>query len=218
VSRPEETPQLVSPRLRDALRGRDALADSYGAALSGRPFHTTLQALLYADVTVYLPNDGLVKMDRMAMTHGLEVRVPFLNHDLAEYAFAMPDHLKWTPRAGGKIALKRLAAGMVPEPVLSSRKMGFNAPAAAWLRGPLRAFTLDTLAPDAVRADGLFDARAVSRLLEQHMAGFRDHALRLWMVLVISVWQRTFMTSAWKARLAAPLPTTGDAYAQPIAP
>ena len=176
-----------------AARRRDPVADAYGTTLASERFASPLQALLYADTTVYLPNDGLVKMDRMGMAHGLEVRVPFLNHDVVEYAFAMPDHLKLGRDGTGKVALRRMLAGRVNGAILCARKMGFNAPASAWLRGPLREFARDTLSARSLDADGLFRAAAIEPMLRRHTTGVRDYSWVLWTVLGITLWYRTFV-------------------------
>ncbi len=182
---------------------RDAVDDTYGAALRGQAFASPLQSLLFMDTTIYLPNDGLVKMDRMGMAHGLEVRVPFLNHDLVEYVFAMPDHLKMAGSRLRKVALKAILRGTVLDAVLNARKMGFNAPAAAWLRGPLRVFAGDTLSPESLTRDGLYRAERVGAMLDETWRGRRDHSWALWLVLMTTLWHRRFIGSGAALAIAS---------------
>ena len=103
---------------------------------------TPLRRMLYLDSRVWLPDDLLVKADKMTMAHGIELRVPFLDHELMEHAWALPDPLKIAGGVG-KALLRKAARGRVPQAILDRPKQGFATPTAAWLRGGLRELAND---------------------------------------------------------------------------
>ncbi len=146
-----------------------------------------LDRLQFVDGTVYLPGDILVKVDRMSMAHSLEARVPFLDRAVVEFARRLPSKLRLRGLTT-KYLLRRAMAGRLPEAVTAGRKRGFNVPMPAWLAGELRDFACDLLAPSRLRRQGLFDPRAVARLLAEHGARRADHSRAIWALLVLSVW------------------------------
>ncbi len=146
-----------------------------------------LAARLLADLRGFLPGDLLPKVDRMSMAHGLEVRVPYLDCELAEYVLTLPG--AW--RLGvwrDKHLLRRVARRWLPRAVAGRRKHGFDVPIGSWLRGPLREPLQSVLSAEAVRARGVFAAPAVARLVEEHLEGAADHGERLWCLLVAELW------------------------------
>ncbi len=146
-----------------------------------------LDTRLRVDFAHALPDDMLVKVDRASMAHGLEVRVPFLDHRVVEHAALLPSRLKL--RGGrGKRALLDVFGADLPPHVRRRAKAGFDAPIGAWLRDPLRALTRDVLAPTALARTGWLETGAVSRLLAEHDAGRVDHAWRLWSLVVLQTW------------------------------
>jgi asparagine synthase (glutamine-hydrolysing) len=181
------------PDILKCLKDYNALETVYGTYLRNDQSQSDLQSLLSADLSLYLPHDGLVKMDRMGMANGLEIRVPFLNHDLIQFIMAMPDHLKFQGWGKGKIALRKVAKGLVSESILKARKMGFNAPADRWLNGPLRTFVLDTLTPHKLAESGFFNPKSVEKLIDRHMRGERNHAWELWLILFLTLWHKSFL-------------------------
>jgi asparagine synthase (glutamine-hydrolysing) len=147
---------------------------------------TTLQNI---DQKTYLPDDILVKVDRMSMQNSLEVRVPFLDHTLVEFV----NHAagRWKLRGGiSKYPLKRMLRPLVPAELLTRRKMGFGIPIKHWFRGRLEAFAGDLLlAPDARNARWLQPA-AVKRIVTDHRRGGRDFSRRIWSLLILELWCR----------------------------
>jgi asparagine synthase (glutamine-hydrolysing) len=139
-----------------------------------------------ADYLQYLPDDILTKVDRASMACGLEVRVPLLDHRLVELAAALPRAALAT---GGvaKAALRRLAARRLPAALLERPKQGFGVPLAAWLRGGLRPWAEELLAPERLAAAGLLDPAAVRRCWAEHLAG-QDRSGPLWAVLMLQGW------------------------------
>jgi asparagine synthase (glutamine-hydrolysing) len=146
-----------------------------------------LDRLQYVDAALYLPADILVKVDRMAMAHSLEGRVPFLDRSMMELARRIPPRLRLKGLTT-KYLLKQAMAERLPASVLHGKKRGFNVPMPAWLAGDLADFTRDTLSPARVRDQGLFDPHAVARLIDEHVGRTMDHSRALWSLLVLSVW------------------------------
>src|SRR5919199_978703 len=184
---PEARAALVEPARRVA--GADALAGwraRYAETAGAEP----LARLQDVDIGTYLVDDLLVKTDRASMAHSLEVRVPFLDPVVAEPAFALPTSHKVLALAKKRL-LRRAAAGLVPRAIVHGPKRGFSIPAAAWLRGDLRPFARDMLAPDALRRDGFFRPDAVTRLLDEHESGREDHSRPLWGLLCFQLWRQT---------------------------
>ncbi len=154
------------------------------ARLGGRD---GLDARLRVDLCLGLPDDMLVKVDRGSMAHGLEVRVPFLDHRVVEHAVRLPSLRK--QRGGrGKLALLDVFGPRLPAAVRRRAKAGFDAPVGGWIRGALGEFVADTLAPERLRRTGWLDSAAVSRLVQEHARRRADHAWRIWSLVVLTDW------------------------------
>jgi asparagine synthase (glutamine-hydrolysing) len=149
-------------------------------------------ATLYADITTYLPDTLLVKVDIMSMAHGLEARSPFLDHEFMEFAARLPEDMKL---AGGKtkVALKRALRGVLPAEVLHRRKMGFNAPVDRWLRRELKELSYDLLLSMRARGRGYFRPQFVEQMLREHSQGTRNWHAQIWNLMMLESWQRTFV-------------------------
>jgi asparagine synthase (glutamine-hydrolysing) len=147
-----------------------------------------LDACLYVDLNSYLSDNCLVKVDRMSMACSLEARVPFLDHELVELAFRVPTRLKL---AGGetKALLKRVAARHVPRECVYRPKEGFSIPIKHWLGTSLRALMDERLDPERLRAEGVFDADTVSRLVREHLDSRENHSHLLWSLIVFQEWR-----------------------------
>lgn len=146
-----------------------------------------ISGLLYGDFSYYLPNDALVKTDRMGMANGLEIRSPFLDHHLVEYCFGMPDRLKLRGLRTKKFILKRYLAGTIPDHLIRRKKAGFNVPVDAWIRGPLRAMVNDVLSSVRLKGDGVFCPQTVQAMMREHMAGHANRGLELWNILCLTL-------------------------------
>ena len=158
----------------------------FNRAYTQHPFGHELDGVLYTDSALYLPDDILVKLDRMTMAHGLEARVPFLDHRLVEHAAALPAQYKLR-RLRTKAVLKRALAKHLPTELLERRKAGFNVPMATWLAGPLNGLMRDMLAPERVKRVGLWEASAVNKMIQEHEARTRDHSRPLWAMLCFAL-------------------------------
>jgi asparagine synthase (glutamine-hydrolysing) len=156
-----------------------------------------LAKLLYVNFKTYLVDDLLVKMDRCSMAHALETRSPFLDRDLVEYVFRLPDQMKlrW---GRTKVLLRKAFADLLPAPILRRGKMGFGVPLQTWFKADLQAYLQDTLvAPDAKLRDYV-DQRYVCQLVQAHLSGRMDHSHRLWTLVTFEVWLRQLPT--WRTR------------------
>ncbi len=144
---------------------------------------------LATDREVFLAGDLLPKVDRMSMAHSLEVRVPFLDHEVVDCVLPLPGRLKATARHD-KIILRRAMTGVIPSTTATRRKQAFAVPIGAWIRGPLGEVVGDLLAAGSVSHRGFFDPMVVQRLFDDHREGRADHGLALWTLTVLEQWQR----------------------------
>lgn len=161
----------------------DAVTGPYLRCTSPDP----VQKAQYADLKVYLPNDVLVKVDRMSMQHSLEVRSPLLDHRLVELAFRLPQSLKRADRSG-KYLLKRIAERRLPRKLSGLRKRGFTIPIGDWVVGPYaERYRADVLHSRAAIA-GLVDLAVLRRWFEEHQRGAQDHSYALWAAWVLERW------------------------------
>ena len=148
-----------------------------------------LNRYLLIDQHYYLPDDILYKVDRMSMAHSLEVRPPFLDHRIVEFAASLPQRLK-IHGFTQKYLLKELMRGKLPASILNRKKTGFDIPAHDWFRGVLRPLLTETLSPTAVEATGIFDARAVELLIRDHMERRVNVGYHLWGLLTLFLWMK----------------------------
>lgn len=181
-----EKSRLYSTRLRDALGATDVYAPVRDAL--GRFGHDDLlNRQLYADLSLYLADDILVKVDRMSMATSLETRAPFLDADVMELAFSMPGHLK-IRNGERKWILKQAMRDVLPAGILNRRKEGFSIPMKNWLRHELQPLMRDLLSRDRVSRRGLFDADVVEQLMNDHVTGKENHAHTLFPLMVFERW------------------------------
>ena len=178
--------RLYNAGLRDALRATDVYAPVRDA-LARFGQDDVLNRQLYADLSLYLADDILVKVDRMSMATSLETRAPFLDGDLMELAFSMPGHLK-IRHGERKWILKQAMRGILPDSILSRRKEGFSIPMKNWLRRELQPLLRELLSPERVARRGLFDAKEVTALVDAHVAGRENHAHTLFPLMVFERW------------------------------
>lgn len=150
---------------------------------------SALTRLLYVNLKTYLLDDLLVKMDRCSMAHGLETRSPFLDRELLEYVFGLPDHMKlrW---GGTKMILRRAFADLLPPQIVRRGKMGFGVPLRKWFASDLREFVQDFVMTPHARLRQYVDQRYVQQLWQEHLSGYADHSNRVWTLLTFEVWLR----------------------------
>lgn len=147
----------------------------------------SLNRFLAFDQRYYLPDDILQKVDRMSMAHSLEVRPPFLDHRIVEFAASLPENLKIQ---GGKhkVLLKRLMRDKLPGSILQKAKTGLDIPTHDWLRGVLRPLLMDTLNADAIDATKIFRRDTIETFVREHMERRANLGYHLWGLLILFLW------------------------------
>ena len=148
-----------------------------------------LNRYLWFDQRYYLPDNILYKVDRMSMAHSLEVRPPFLDHRIVEFAASLPEHFK-IRRFRQKYILKQLMKSKLPPGVLRRKKVGFDIPTHDWFRGPLRPLLLDTVTAEAVKQTGLFRWDGIGSLIDDHMKRRANLGYHLWGLMTLFLWMK----------------------------
>jgi asparagine synthase (glutamine-hydrolysing) len=186
-----ELRSLLSDDLGSATAGHDPFARHRGYLERVRGEHW-LNQLLYVDLKTFLPCLNLTYTDKMSMAASTEVRVPLLDDELVELATRVPTSLKLHGRKR-KYVFKKAMEGVLPASIIWRPKAGFTAPARAWLAGPLQPLVDELLSPQAVGRRGLFAAAEVRELIDANRRGEADNALRIWALMTLELWQRTFI-------------------------
>jgi asparagine synthetase B (glutamine-hydrolysing) len=197
---PEYRHRLFGPNGGRTSDAADAVEERFMSHYREAPAEDPLDRLLYCDTQTYLPDDILALTDRMSMCHSLEVRVPFLDHELFEFAATIPadQKIKWLQK---KRLLKKSVAPLLPGPVLSHKKQGFVGPMSHWLKTDLRRQTLEVLAPERLARHGLFDTATVSRILSDHFDGRETNDTLIWSLVVFQIWFDLYLGSGSQAVL-----------------
>jgi len=175
----------------------DTFRQAYARCQSPDP----LDRSMYVDVKTYLADDILTKVDKMSMAVSLEARVPLLDHKLLEFAARVPSSLK-LHRGTSKYLLRQALHRRVPQSFFDSPKHGFTAPIAEWLRGPLSGLATELLLDGKLNQRGIFQSAEVARLWNEHRRGQQDHCHRLWSIVMLELWFRTFVDGARRAAAA----------------
>ncbi len=183
---PEQHASLLAPDLYHALQADHPLAQVRARAAQG-PAQRAADKLLDFYLRFYLPDDINTKVDRASGAVGLEVRAPFLDTALVDFACRLPANLRLRRRSP-KFVLKRALARRLPREILARKKQGFAMPVARWLRADLAPLLRDELAPAKIKGEGLFDPGQVGRLVDDHLSGRRDWRKALWTLLTFERW------------------------------
>jgi len=178
--------QLYSPAMR-AYSAGVASSDLVARALAGTASDDPLNRALCVDFETLLPDQVLAFVDRLSMAHSVEVRTPFLDYRLVEYATGLPGALKIR---GGRVkhVLKEALRGVLPRALLDRPKEGFVMPVNAWLARALRPLAEQTLAPARLASHGLWDAAFVQGMLADFYGGRRELAGRVWSLVMFQHW------------------------------
>lgn len=151
-----------------------------------------LNQIMYLDFKTFLPCLNLCYTDKMSMAASVEVRVPLLDDGLVNLATQIGPDLKLRGLRR-KYVLKRAMDGVLPRGIIRRPKAGFGAPVRSWLDGDLSDMMSELLSPEVIRQRGLFEPDEVAKLIEDNRTGTADNALRIWALLVLELWQRTFL-------------------------
>ena len=187
--------QLYSPAFTSGLPPDPTAERLLSEPWSGTRASDPVSRMLDVDVQTYLPGDLLVKVDIATMAHSLEVRSPFLDHVLMERVARLPGSMKLR-RGKLKFLLKEATRPWLPESVIDRPKMGFGAPIASWFRGALSSLPEDVLLDPVATDRDIFKREHVKSLIDDHRAGVRDHASKLWSLIVLELWFRTYIDPA----------------------
>ncbi|KAA5546283.1 asparagine synthase (glutamine-hydrolyzing) [Roseiconus nitratireducens] len=191
-----EARRLLSPEFLETIPAR--VSDELLTPELRKAWADPLVPYTLFDLRWYLPDDILVKVDRMSMANSLEVRAPLLDYRLVELAAKFP--LEWKIKGHEtKHILKHAFANQLPESVLEPRKRGFSIPLGDWLRGRLRPMLEETLNDSALERSGMFRMDAIRSLAKEHQSGVRDRSGQLWRMLFFARWLRREQASKTSA-------------------
>ena len=176
---------IFSPEEQVSLLGEGAWVEQVGTNQSA------LRHAMFTDQSYYLPGDVLWKVDSASMAHALEVRSPFLDHHVVEFANGLPDDQLIKGGRGKQILRETFGADLPPE-ILTRSKKGFGVPIGEWFRTSLRQPLHDLLGAKESFANSLLNKSAVKLLLDEHQAMSRDHTHRLFSLLMLELWNSEF--------------------------
>jgi asparagine synthase (glutamine-hydrolysing) len=162
--------------------------------IEGVPPCSRLDRMLYADCKLWLPENLLERGDRMTMAASVEGRVPFLDHELVEFAFRVPNRLK-VRGFNRKWLVKAVARKYLPDRIIDRRKVGFEVPLAQWFRGKLRDMCYDRICTRNGLVGEIFAGNELKRILDDHCSARKDNFLKIWTLLGISIWHDQFCRS-----------------------
>jgi asparagine synthase (glutamine-hydrolysing) len=151
-----------------------------------------LTRALWADFYTYLPDDLLVKEDRMTMAASLEGRVPFLDHELVEFVAAMPAEFK-VHKMTTKYILKEALTGLLPKSIIERKKHGFAVPIGEWFKKDLNTYATEVFHDQKTIQRGWFNQEYILALLQEHQTGTQDYSSQLWALLMFELWCREYL-------------------------
>ncbi len=160
------------------------------------------KGFLWFDQKYFLSDDILAKVDRISMAHSLELRPPFLDHRIIEFAATLPSHLQMKG-SRQKLILRHLMRGKLPKSILRRKKIGFDIPAHEWLRGPLRSFMTDVLQTGMSAYSDVFRREAIERVMSQHLDRTQNLGYHLWGLMILFLWMQRWNIQVAQPELAA---------------
>lgn len=163
----------------------------YNQIVQGLKVPEPLDLALGSDLNLYLPDDLLTLSDRISMAHSLEVRVPFVDHKLIEWAARLPSRYK-VRGFQKKVLFKKAIRDLLPAGHFTIPKQGFSIPLAYWLRGSLKPMLMDLLESRYMKESPWFDWANVQRLVNEHLSGQQNHEVRLWAIICFQAWEREY--------------------------
>jgi asparagine synthase (glutamine-hydrolysing) len=188
-----ENEKVLSPEF-NAEFNQNRLVEEILSYEKEYPYDDQITKLQYLDLKLYLQESILVKVDRASMACSLEVRAPFLDHELVEFVMSLPSKFKLKGFTSKNI-LKKAMKNWLPDEVIKRPKKGFGVPIAKWVKGPLNRLFRELLASDRVRREGFLNPEYVTRLLQDHLLNKRDNRKQLWTLLVWELWVKRYHPS-----------------------
>ncbi|MFN7292246.1 MAG: asparagine synthase (glutamine-hydrolyzing) [Pirellula sp.] len=183
--------KILSNRFAQLLKGTNPFKRYQQVANRFDFLEDEVQRLFWVDNCIILPDQFLEKVDKSTMANGVEVRVPFLDNNLVEFALGLPAGLKMK-HGTQKHLLKKALRSIVPDEVLFGPKLGFGVPYQNWIKGPLRGFMLDVFHSRAVRELDIFDIENLSQRIEEHTSGAANWGFLLWKMLNFCIWVQEY--------------------------
>jgi asparagine synthase (glutamine-hydrolysing) len=188
---PEERSELFHPAAMQSLTDPDTLGKVL-RYFDAPNVETLTDRMLYTDLMMRVPDHNLVMGDRMSMACSLEVRAPFVDPRVVEFAASLPADMKvrgWRL----KYLLRRVARRYLPAAIVRRPKQGFGFPVGTWMRQDLRRLVVERLRESRFVAAGIFRPEPIERLLSEHMNGRVDHSYRLWLLLGLEIWYEIYI-------------------------
>lgn len=161
--------------------------DESSAYFNRYPDISNMDKVEYLYIKTYLPDDILTKVDRASMAVSLEVRAPFLDKDVSDFAATIPNSLKMKGLRTKHI-LKEALRGIVPDATINKPKHGFAVPVGAWFKGELKSLLLQTFRKEEIEADGIFSYRYIDSLFADHFSGRADYGRNIWSLFIFQMW------------------------------
>ncbi|MDP2913215.1 MAG: asparagine synthase (glutamine-hydrolyzing) [Candidatus Omnitrophota bacterium] len=184
---PPEQRLLFRDASDEALFDPHNIYDESSAYFNRYPGISNMDKVEYLYIKTYLPDDILTKVDRASMAVSLEVRAPFLDKEIADFAAAIPNSLKMRGFRTKHI-LKEALRGIVPNATIDKPKHGFAAPVGAWFRKELKELLLDTFRKDVIEKDGLFNYEYIDSLFKDHFSGRAEYGRNIWSLFIYQMW------------------------------
>ena len=184
--------QLLSENVKQSI-DLDA-SRAFRAQLERNPQRDDLSSMLYLDTRIWLPDNLLMKGDKMTMAASLEARIPLLDYQLIEYAARIPSSIK-IKGLQPKYLLKRAYADFLPEAILTRKKMGFNVPTGIWFRESQRGLITRLLLSERLHERGYFNTPFIARMLRDHLEGKTNYQAQLFTLASLELWFRVFLDS-----------------------
>jgi len=188
------SPAMKEELMTNGIRGELGGFNSFHVLheyLKGKNFGSELGKLLYLDTKLYLQEGVLAKVDRASMAHGLEVRVPFLDHRFVESVTGLPEGLKLKGFTT-KYIWKQIVKDRIPAEIERRGKKGFGIPIAKWLCGDLKGLMMEMLSEERLKKQGIFNPSVVQRLVADHLARRVDNRKKLWNLIIFQLWWDSF--------------------------
>jgi len=158
------------------------------------PAGPKLSRMQYFDSKFYLPDDILVKVDRMSMANSLETRAPLLDYKVVEFAATIPAEMQFKD-GSGKYILRKMASRFLPQNVFTKKKQGFAIPMNEWFQKELKDYAFDLLTSSRFDNRGYFNPGNIKYILNEHARGSRDYSMWIWSLIVFELWHQTYLDS-----------------------
>lgn len=188
----DEKHQLYAADFMTSLNGEFDITDRLMSYIDFPNKANPVDKMLFLDTNLYLPNDMLVKVDRMSMAASLEARVPLLDHILVEFVSTLPSHMK-VRGTTTKYILKKAMERFLPNEILYRRKQGFNVPLNEWFRNDLTQLASDVLLDRVTTNRGILNRTAIENIIQSHQKKERDLSFQIWSLIVFEKWCRRFL-------------------------